>query len=283
MNPQMNQQWSFMSGFNMSLVYSVAFHVAVVAISIVGFPLLKRDFNVMPDIIPVEFVTIDDVTRSIAEPQEPTPQSDAEPEQQVQPDVADVTPQAVPTLDAAISQTEVEETEEVITPRPRPDVAPQSKPRPPSALDTSRIAALIDRSKQQQAATAPTPVDNTEKIEDAIARSQMSQLEARRATITLQALIATRIQSCWSVPAGARGADDLTVRLKIYLRPDGTLQRPPELLDRTRLSDPFYRAAAESGERAIRICAPYELPREQYELWRELIFTFDPKEMLDGY
>ena len=272
----MSQQGTLISGFNMALVYSVAAHIVVATVSIIGLPALKRDFNAMPDIIPVEFVTLDDVTRNVAEPANEEPQDGVA---ETRPSMDSIIPEAVPTLDSALSQSAVEE--EAETPRPMPTVAPRTKPRPPSALDTSRIAALIDRSKQQTA-TTPEPVDNTEKIEDAIERSQMSQMEARRATITLQALIGSKVESCWSIPAGSKGADDLAVRIKIFLRVDGTLQRPPELMDRSRLSDPFYRAAAESAERAIRRCAPYELPLEQYDIWRELIFTFDPKELLDG-
>jgi hypothetical protein len=269
-----------MSGFNLSLVYSVIAHIVVAVISIYGLPALKRDFKVMPDIIPVEFVTIDDVTRNVAQPVDATPQEEQIAE--ARPNIDNVVPDAVPTLDTAVSQTAVVEKPEAEPVRQNPDVAPRPKPRTPSALDTSRIAALIDRSKQTQAPPTPAPVDNTEQIEDAIKRSQISQMEARRATITLQALIRSKVERCWSIPAGAKQSDDLAVRIKIYLRPDGTLQRPPDLQDRSRLSDPFYRAAAESAERAIRRCAPYELPREQYELWRELIFTFDPKELLDG-
>ena len=280
----MNKLASFMpkmffeSELNSGLVFSFTVHLVVAAVAIMGLPAIKRDFNSYHDIIPVEFVTIDDVTRSIAQPQ---PQPEAETPQEQQRQVTEsVAPQAVPTLEDANSRTAIEETMEPS--RPRPDVAPRSKPRPPSALDTSRIAALIDRSKQQQAASAPVIEDNSQKIEDAVERMQMSQMEARRATITLQALIRSKVESCWSIPAGANAAEDLAVSVRIYLRPNGTLARAPEFVDTSRMSEPYYRAAAESAVRAVRRCAPYELPADQYQLWRELIFTFDPKELLDG-
>jgi hypothetical protein len=44
----------------------------------------------------------------------------------------------------------------------------------------------------------------------------------------------------------------------------------------------FYRTAAESALRAVRKCVPYELPKEKYELWREMELYFDPKEFLTG-
>ena len=34
---------------------------------------------------------------------------------------------------------------------------------------------------------------------------------------------------------------------------------------------------------AVQICAPYDfLPQEKYAQWREIEFTFDPREMLGG-
>jgi hypothetical protein len=34
--------------------------------------------------------------------------------------------------------------------------------------------------------------------------------------------------------------------------------------------------------RAVRRCAPYNLPAEKYDSWREINVTFDPREMFGG-
>lgn len=285
----MFRQWALMNEFNMALVFSVLAHIVVATVSIVGLPALKRDFNPLPDIIPVEFVTLDDVTRSVdvPAPQQPTPQQPApQTEQRSAAIPENVEIDAVPTFEQANADADIEPVVNE-TRRPRPNVAPQIKPRPPSALDTARLAlqidrARIERAREEQAAASSTPEDNTEKIEEAIERAQMSLIEARRATITIQAFVQSKVERCWSVPAGAKGAADLSVQIKIRLRLDGTIIGVPEIMDTSRMSDTFYRAAAESAVRAVRICAPYELPQDQYNLWRELIFTFDPKELLDG-
>ena len=168
------------------------------------------------------------------------------------------------------------------------NISVRAKPRPPSSLNTGRLAALIDRSvddqRAQDSARQQTEEEEQNRIEEAASNAQLSAIEARLATATLESAIRQMVEACWNVPTGAKDAQDLLVRLRIQLRPDGSLARPPEFLDRGRMSDPFYRAAAESAARAVRQCAPFNLPPDQYELWRDLTFNFDPKESkLDQY
>ena len=42
----------------------------------------------------------------------------------------------------------------------------------------------------------------------------------------------------------------------------------------------FYKVLAESTIRAIRLCQPLKVPNDNYEMWKEIIINFDPKEML---
>jgi len=55
------------------LIVSLVAHVVVGAVSIAGIPALKRDMRLPPQPIPVEFIAIDDVTRTVEEPQAPAP------------------------------------------------------------------------------------------------------------------------------------------------------------------------------------------------------------------
>ena len=72
------------------------------------------------------------------------------------------------------------------------------------------------------------------------------------------------------------------VRIKLKLKPDGTILET-EILDYERLNMPgqgFYKVLAESTIRAIRLCQPLKVPNDNYEMWKEIIINFDPKEML---
>ncbi len=44
----------------------------------------------------------------------------------------------------------------------------------------------------------------------------------------------------------------------------------------------FGKSAAESAVRALRRCAPYFLPPEHYDSWREIVVKFDAVEMFGG-
>ena len=46
------------------------------------------------------------------------------------------------------------------------------------------------------------------------------------------------------------------------------------------MSDPFYRTAAESARRAVRVCEPLPVPPKKYDIWRDIYLTFDPSRML---
>jgi hypothetical protein len=47
-------------------------------------------------------------------------------------------------------------------------------------------------------------------------------------------------------------------------------------------NDPFFRAVAESALRALRkpLCSPLKLPYSEYDEWKEIILTFNPREAL---
>ena len=94
--------------------------------------------------------------------------------------------------------------------------------------------------------------------------------------------IKQQIERNWSVPAGAKDAANLVVRIHISLNPDGSLSGPPQIVDQSRMGDDYYRAAAESALRAIYKSEPLKLPPDKYESWRDITLTFDPKEMLGG-
>ena len=87
------------------------------------------------------------------------------------------------------------------------------------------------------------------------------------------------ISSYWTPPVGAKGAEKLEVDIKIKLEKDGSVYRA-EIVDQSRYkSDVLYRAAANAARRAILESQPLPLPPEKYQLWKEIIFVFDPQFM----
>ena len=95
----------------------------------------------------------------------------------------------------------------------------------------------------------------------------------------LAASISRQITPCWNIPVAAQGIGGLRAELNIVMGPDGSIQSVVPT-DAARMSrDPVFRAFAESAVRAVRACSPLKLPPEAYQLWRNIIFNFDPSRM----
>lgn len=151
----------------------------------------------------------------------------------------------------------------------------------PAALDMQEqsfrsrdIAALLDK-RDPAAAAAPDAslLPQTLGIENGFnaAAMTMSEIDALKSSL----------HRCWSPPRGVREAGALRVTVGIDLNPDGTLAGHPRVL--TSAYDSLTQIAAESAVRAVYTCAPFNmLPPEKYALWRNIEFTFDPREMLGG-
>ena len=54
------------------------------------------------------------------------------------------------------------------------------------------------------------------------------------------------------------------------------------IIDQGRMSDPLIRAAAESARRTFfnPQCTPLKLPSDKYEVWKDLVVNFDPRDLL---
>ena len=103
-------------------------------------------------------------------------------------------------------------------------------------------------------------------------------------TLSEEYALKSQIFSCWSIPLGLPNNENLLVRIKVKIKPDGTILNI-EILNHERLNMPgqgFYKVLAESVLRAIKLCQPLTLPADGYERWKELILSFDAREMLEG-
>ena len=106
-------------------------------------------------------------------------------------------------------------------------------------------------------------------------------LDGQPLTLSEVDALRAKIERSCIVQAGARYAEDLDVTIRVYLNPDGSLRREPQIVDEDRLAaDPFFRAAAESAIRAVLKCEPFKMPVAKYHRWREIELTFDPRKML---
>jgi colicin import membrane protein len=95
----------------------------------------------------------------------------------------------------------------------------------------------------------------------------------------LNGIIGNRLAQCWRLASAGGGSDTPVVTLRWHLRPDGSLEGDPQVIERTR-NDTLFDLAAESAIRAVRECSPFPLPREKYNVWKTITRDFDPASML---
>ncbi len=200
-------------------------------------------------------------------PPEPTPQpqEQAAPEQATSPED---TKQPEPDAPKPPEQPVQEARAEPPTPRVRPN-----RPAPPAKTEdfTDEISALLDKTKSA-AAPAATEQDATigAVTGSPFSRLQQNEIDALRA----------RLASCWSIPPTAADPAELRVKVKMFLGRNGALERDPVIVEYR--PGTIGQIAAESALRAVKLCAPYNLPAEKYDSWKEIIVTFDPREMFGG-
>ena len=88
------------------------------------------------------------------------------------------------------------------------------------------------------------------------------------------------IRSCvhakWRLPE--RTANAQVVKLRLKFKPDGTLAAPAHVVNPEGSAD--FIAAAHSAILAIVACEPYAFSPNTYELWKDMILTFDARDML---
>ena len=142
-------------------------------------------------------------------------------------------------------------------------------------IDADSIKALINESLEQSKENLSS---NNNNLED------NKNLNNSGLSISEEDNLKAQIFGCWSIPLGLPYDENLLVRIKINIKPDGTVSEI-EILDHDRMNKPgqgFYKVLVESVLRAIKLCQPLRVPSTGYERWKELQLNFDAREMLAG-
>ena len=143
-------------------------------------------------------------------------------------------------------------------------------------FDPNNIAALIDKSKEDVGETTNKP--------NKISQDQDRTVDNIGLSLSEEDALKAQIFGCWSIPLGLPYNENLLVRIKLKLKPDGSVIKS-EILDHARMNKPgqgFYKVLAESALRAIQLCQPLRVPSTGYERWKDLQLNFDAREMLEG-
>ena len=252
-------------------------------ITALSLPFLSKKPIDLPPIVSVELIQITDKTNipfapkakktieKIKEKEEKLVSEQAPPKK-----VKKDKPDAIPMPDQEVKKVEKIKDEKQNPEKIDNEVKQVSEFEKEELFDPNNIAALIDKSKEEFA--------ETEKKSNKVTQDQVANIENTGLSLSEEDALKAQIFGCWSIPLGLPYNENLLVRIKLQLKPDGTVVKS-EILDHARMNTPgqgFYKVLAESALRAIKMCQPLRVPTEGYERWKELQLNFDAREMLEG-
>ena len=265
-----------------NIAISSALHIFLVVITALTFPFIAKKPIDLPPLISIELIQITDKTNIPFAPKakkiiEKVKEKEKLVSEQAPPkQVKKEKPDAIPLPDQ--NQEIVKKPDkDVQNPEKIDDEVKQvSEFEKDELFDPNNIAALIDKSKEELAETT----NKTDKI----TQSNQKNITTSALTLSEEDALKAQIFGCWSIPLGLPYNENLLVRIKLSLKPDGTVINS-EILDHARMNKPgqgFYKVLAESALRAIRLCQPLRVPTTGYERWKDLQLNFDAREMLKG-
>ena len=280
-----------------ALVYSVLSHAVIMVIGYFGLPYIQREAVLTDTPIMVEIVNVSELTN--APP--PKPEKKPPPKAEKKPPPPPKKPPQTAAKDPEVAALPAEPKPKAKPkPKPKPEAKlkpkpirklakakPRRKPKPPDAFTSvlRTVEKLKNRPPPKENKKEDKKPEKKETFEQQMAQALMSRTARhdplRSLAISEIDLVRQQIRECWSLPAGAKEAENLSIEIKMAMNPDGTV-RQARILDQNRLqSDPFFRAAAESALRAVLNphCNPLKLPPEKYQQWQNMILIFDPRDM----
>jgi len=286
---------------NRSIIISSVLHTLLIFITAMSLPFLAKKPLDIPPIVSVELIQIAEKTNVPFAPKakkiiekvkekekklvsEQAPPKKVEktktktvlsPEQSIK-KIENQAPEAIPLPEKIIKKVETKEEKKQNPEKVDNEVKQVSEFEKKDLFDPNNIAALIDKSKEESAEILKTTND--------ITQDQVRNVENAGLTLSEEDALKAQIFGCWSIPLGLPYNENLLVRIKLNLKPDGTVSKT-EILDHARMNKPgqgFYKVLAESALRAVKLCQPLRVPSTGYERWKELQLNFDAREMLEG-
>jgi ribosomal 50S subunit-associated protein YjgA (DUF615 family) len=286
---------------NRNVVISFGLHTLLVIITAMSLPFLAKKPIDLPPIISVELIQITDKTNipfapkakkiieKVKEKEKKLVSEQAPPKKVKKTKTKTVVsldkklekidkqkPESIPLPEKTVKKIETKKETKQNPEKVTTEVKQISEFEKKELFDSNNIAALIDKSKVESA--------ETNKKLDKITQNQDKDMNFGRLTLSEEDALKAQIFGCWSIPLGLPFNEDLLVRIKLQLKPDGSIIKT-EILDHARMNRPgqaFYKVLAESALRAIKLCQPLRVPSTGYERWKDMQLNFDAREMLEG-
>jgi hypothetical protein len=159
-----------------------------------------------------------------------------------------------------------------VAPPPSQPAAPAYKPPEPDV--SIKYQVLLGLPPDLSPSLPPAPAQGPNKGDE---NFDAPATDAADIASTLIAAFRRHLKTCSKLPASLSGADDVKVKLRVLMTPDGRLAAEPILIEASAsMKGPLLMQGA---IRALQACQPYAmLPAERYGEWKVLDLNFTPQD-----
>ena len=257
---------------------------AIVHVSLLTLVLLFSEVHpfgaVTAEQIPVEIVTPQELSEQQTPPEQPPAENKPEPTPQPdfslpdKPAAASPPPPAAQPAPAARPQ---QQAALATPPRAAQPPLPQAAApdyKPPEPDVSIKYQVLLGLPPDLSPAPPPAPAQGPNKGDD---NFDAPAIETADIASTLVAEFRRHLKTCAKLPASLSGADDVKVKLRVLMTPDGRLAADPILIEASAsMKGPLLMQGA---IRALSACQPYAmLPVDRYGEWKVLDLSFTPRD-----
>ena len=236
-----------------SIAISSALHISLVVLTALSLPFLSKKPIDLPPIVSVELIQITEETNipfapkakkiieKVKEKEKKLVSEQAPPKKVKKTKTKTVVsekknktiekqnPEAVPLPDKEVKKLKTKEEKKQNPEKVDNEVKQVSEFEKKDLFDPNNIAALIDKSKEETAEKVKTNNDVTQ--------DQVRNVENSKLTLSEEDALKAQIFGCWSIPLGLPYDENLLVRIKLKLKPDGSVTKT-EILDHARMNKP---------------------------------------------
>jgi hypothetical protein len=264
---------------------SAVAHLSLLALVIL-FSNVRPFGAVTAEQIPVEIVTAQEIAERQQVPEQAVAENEPEPTPTPQPDFSLLDKPAAPSAppppaqpptaappqqQAALATPAAAEPPAAAPPNP-PAAAPAYTPPEPDL--SIKYQVLLGLPPDLSPTLPPAPAQGHDKTDD---NFDAPAIEAADIANNLVAEFRRHLKTCSKLPASLTSADDVKVKLRVLMTPEGRLAAEPILIEASAsMKGPLLMQGA---VRALSACQPYAmLPRDRYGEWKVLDLSFSPRD-----
>lgn len=292
---------------NADLMASVFVHLMLLALIFLYSEVHQFD-PVAADTVPVEIVTPQEVAQSELTP-DPVPSPSPTPELRL-PSLDKPVESAKPEPSAQAPAPQTQQNapppqKQATPPAPKPSPTPQhAAAEPPPAAPTPQTPPMPQPMTPQQAASPPPaytqpepdlsvkynvmlglppdisvkpPADAPSGAGPGKDNFDAAATEQADVGSSVAAEFRRHLKTCLKLPPMVSPGDDVRIKLRVFMKPDGKLAASPLLIEAT--ASEKGPLLLKSATEALQACQPYAmLPRDRYGEWKVLDLDFTPRD-----